>query len=136
MNCTHCEEQLSDYLENALGIDARDGVELHLRYCEACGELVAGMKDVLAWGEGFPIYDPPAWLSSRILANTPRVARETWRDTLSGVAGWIAEPRLAMVVFTAAVVLGWMGSLAGISPVGVARVVRDPAILYYEAGTR
>ena len=40
-----------------------------------------------------------------------------------------------MVFFTSTLVLSWMSSLAGISPTEVARVARDPAVLYYEAGT-
>jgi hypothetical protein len=35
-------------------------------------------------------------------------------------------------VFTAALVLGWLGSLAGISPQWTT-VVRNPAAIYYEA---
>jgi hypothetical protein len=136
MNCTRCEEQLSDYLEDALGAGERDAMDAHLRTCQSCHELVVSLRDVLMAVQNFPVYDPPLWIPTRILANTPLVARETWRDTLSGMVRWIREPRMAMIVFTATVVLSWMGSLAGVSPAGVARVIQDPAILYYEAETR
>ena len=136
MNCGNCEELLSDYLEEMLGLDTHRAVEQHLEICPACAELSFGMKALILEEKSFVSYDPPAWLAPRILANTPRVARETWRDTLAGLVYWIIEPRMAMIVFTASIVLGWMGSLAGITPLGVVRVVRDPTIVYYEAGTQ
>ena len=44
----------------------------------------------------------------------------------------LANPRVAMGVFTATLVLGWMGNLAGISP-NWTTVVRNPAAIYYDA---
>lgn len=122
-------------MEEALAQAERVDVELHLRSCQQCTELLTGMKEILHWGKSFPVHDAPAWLPARILANTPRIARETWLDTLSGIVRWIIEPRTAMMIFTATLVLSWMGSLAGISLSGVAATVRDPATIYYEAGT-
>ena len=132
MTCTHCEERMSDYLENTLSAAHRAIVDLHLRSCTACSELLAGMSEVLSWGKTFPVHEAPAWLPMRIIANTPRVARESWLDTITSIWKWIIEPRTAMAVFTATLVLGWMGSLAGISP-NWAAVVRDPTGIYYGA---
>ena len=58
--------------------------------------------------------------------------RESWLDTLAFIWKWIIEPRTGVAVFTAALVLGWLGNLAGISPDWTA-VVRDPAAIYYGA---
>ena len=132
MTCTHCEERMSDYLENALTVDERGGMELHLQSCSACATLLAGINEVMSWGKSFPIYESPAWLSTRIIANTPRVARESWTDVFVSLGKWIIEPRTAMAVFTATLVLGWMGSLAGISP-NWSTVVRNPSAIYYGA---
>ena len=132
MTCTHCEERLSDYLENALSAADRAAVELHFQSCAACSDLLAGMTRVLAWGKGFPVHEAPAWLATRIIANTPRVARESWADTIGSVWKWIVEPRTAMAVFTATLVLGWLGSIAGISP-NWTTVVRNPTSIYYGA---
>lgn len=132
MTCTHCEEKLSDYLENALSATDRTAVELHFQSCAACSELLAGMTRVLAWGKSFPVREAPAWLATRIIANTPRVARESWIDTITSVWKWIVEPRIAMAVFTATLVLGWLGSIAGISP-DWTTVVRNPTSIYYGA---
>jgi anti-sigma factor RsiW len=135
MNCIHCEERMSDYLEDALGAANRTAVELHLQSCSACSELLACMTEVLAWGKGFPVHQAPVWLVPRaiaIAANTPRVVRESWVETIASIGKWIIEPRTAMAVFTATLVLSWMGSLAGISP-DWANVVRNPSAIYYGA---
>jgi len=132
MNCIKVEELLSDYLENALSLDDRRLVDTHLLSCSACSELLTGMAEVVAWGKSFPVYDAPAWLATRIVANTPRVSHESWLDTLTAVGKWLVEPRTAMAVFTATLVLGWMGSMAGISP-DVVRNVRTPSAIYYGA---
>jgi hypothetical protein len=132
MNCITVEEHLSDYLENALSVSDRIAIDEHLRSCVGCGELLAGMTEVLAWGKAFPIYEPPPWLALRIVSNTQQVARESWADTLGSIWKWIIEPRTAMTVFTAALVLGWLGSIAGISPDWSA-VVRNPSAIYYGA---
>lgn len=133
MNCVHCEEKMSDFLENALTDSERAAVELHTQSCLACAELLAGMREVLVWGKTFPIYEAPPWLPARIVANTPRVARESWFDTIASLGKWIIEPRTAMALFTAALVLSWLGSLAGISPATWTTVVRDPAAIYHGA---
>lgn len=132
MNCEQCEERMSDYLENVLSVVERQSIELHLQRCRACMELFAGMKEVMTWGRSFPVYEAPGWLPARILANTPVIARETWLDTLVSIGRWFIEPRTAMSVFTATLVLGWLGSMANISP-NWGAIVRDPSTIYYEA---
>jgi hypothetical protein len=91
-----------------------------------------GMRDVLAWGRTFPRHEPPSWLAARIIANTPRLARERWIDTISTIWKWIVDPRPALGIFTTVLVLGWLANLAGISPQWTT-VVRNPAAIYYEA---
>ena len=89
------------------------------------------MKEVVAWGKTFPSYEAPSWLPARIVANTPVVTRERWIDTLVSIGRWIIEPRTALAIFTSALVLGWLGGTAGISP-DWREVVRDPRVVYYE----
>jgi predicted anti-sigma-YlaC factor YlaD len=132
MNCATVEELASDYLEGALNEAQTGSVALHLHSCSACSELLEGMSELLSAAKLFPVYEPPAWLATRIVANTPRIARENWVDTIAAMWKWIIEPRTAMAVFTAILVLGWMGSMAGISP-NWAAVVRHPGALYYGA---
>jgi predicted anti-sigma-YlaC factor YlaD len=132
MNCVTVEGLLSDYLEHALGAGDRAVVDQHLQTCRDCAELAAGMTGVLAWGKTFPVYEAPPWLAQRIVSNTPRAARESWTETIALIWRWIIEPRTAMAVFTATLMLGWLGSVAGISPDWSA-VVRNPRAIYYGA---
>jgi hypothetical protein len=132
MKCSECEELMSDYLENTLDASQRDVFTLHLHSCRACADLLAGMREVIAWGKSFPTYEAPAWLPTRILANTPVIARESWVDTLGSIGRWFIEPRTALAIFTSVLVLGWLGSDVGISP-DWATVVRDPGSIYYHA---
>jgi anti-sigma factor RsiW len=132
MNCARVEELLSGYLERALAAEERDAVALHLQTCRDCSELAAGMSEVVAWGKTFPVYEAPSWLAQRIVSNTPRVERENWIETISFIWKWIIEPRTAMAVFTATLVLGWLGSIAGISP-DWSTVIRNPRAVYYGA---
>jgi len=132
MNCTRCEERLSDYLENTLDNSERAALELHLRQCGPCAELLAGMKAVLDWGQSFPSYEPPAWLAARIVANTPQVMRETWLDTLASAGRWFFEPRTAIGLLTTVLMVGWMGSLAA-PAADWNSLVRNPSAIYYRA---
>ena len=131
MNCTQCEERMSDYLENVIAAADHIEMDVHLQSCVACGELISTMKNVLIWAGNFPVYQPPSWLPARIVANTSRVARESWFDTVRLGWRWLVEPRTAMAIFTATLVLGWLGGLAGISP-NWGGIVRNPSSIYYE----
>jgi predicted anti-sigma-YlaC factor YlaD len=113
MNCTYCEERMSDYLEGALSADERAIVDLHLQSCVACSKLRAGVADVMQWARAFPVHAAPEWLPGRIVANTPRVVRVTWGDWLAAAWRTVSEPRFAMALFTATLIFGWLGSSTG-----------------------
>jgi xanthine/CO dehydrogenase XdhC/CoxF family maturation factor len=66
------------------------------------------MTQVIAAGRDFPVYAPPAWLASRIIANTPP-ARPSLRVRLAELWQSIGEPRTALAIFTATIVMGWVG---------------------------
>ncbi len=91
------------------------------------------MREVLEWGAGFPSYEPPPWLATRIVANTPHVVRETWLDTLTAVGRWFIEPRTAIGLLTAVLMIGWIGSLAPVSAADFGSLVRNPSAVYYRA---
>jgi len=99
MNCQYCEERMSDYLERALSAHECDAVDLHLQSCTGCSELLSGMREVLAWGRSFPVYEPPSWLPARIVANTPRRARESWTDTIAALWSWIVVKSVVLGMF-------------------------------------
>jgi predicted anti-sigma-YlaC factor YlaD len=130
MNCASCEERLSDYLENALAVSEHAAVQTHLQGCASCSELLDGVRLVIQWGKDFQVQPPPAWLPARIVANTPQVVRVTWADWSKNAWRNLLEPRFAMALLTATLVLGWMGSLAGITASDVA-MIRRPSEIYY-----
>jgi|KBSMisStaDraftv2_1062788.scaffolds.fasta_scaffold08023_8 predicted anti-sigma-YlaC factor YlaD len=133
MTCNLCEERLSDYLEWALPAEERTLVDEHLKSCSACSELLDGVRNVMNWGKELPAQLPPPWLASRIVANTPQVIRVAWSDWIVGVWRNVCEPRFALALLTSTLMLGWMGSLAGISVADVA-LVRHPSAIYNRMG--
>jgi len=134
LTCTQCEDRMSDYLENTLRGSERIAVESHLSSCRGCADLLNGMKTVVDAASRFPSFDPPPWLAQRIVANTPRVVRESWVDTLAAAGRWLIEPRTAIGLLTTLIMAGWIGSLAGIPD--VVSLVRNPAAVYYRAYDR
>ena len=117
MNCQDCETRLSDYIEHAPSVTAdraeavRDEMDLHFKECQACSELLEGMTQVIEAGALFPAYEPPPWLATRIIANTPQDRKDSLRDVLSKVWRSLGEPRTALAIFTATVVIGWFGGV-------------------------
>jgi anti-sigma factor RsiW len=107
LKCADCEEKLSDYIERSLSEDERSAVEQHLHSCSSCGELVSGMMQVIAAGREFPVHTPPAWLATKILANTQKPV--PFRSRLASMWQSLGEPRTALAIFTAAIVMGWLG---------------------------
>ena len=108
LKCAECEEKFSDYLERSLSEDDRKAVELHLNSCSSCAELLSGIAQVMTAAREFPAHIPPAWLATRIIANTPP-AQPSVRARLSAIWQSLGEPRTALAIFTAAIVLGWIG---------------------------
>jgi hypothetical protein len=130
MNCKNCEDHLSDYLENALDADERVALEMHFQSCVACSELLEGVRDVIHWGREFPSEPAPEWLSTRIVANTPIVVRVTFMDWFRSAWRTVSEPRFAMALMTSVLMIGWLGSTAGISASDLS-IVRSPSAMYY-----
>jgi hypothetical protein len=134
MNCKHCEDHLSDYLEGTLdsdeGVALREEMELHFQSCSACSELLEGVRDVMQWGREFPSKLAPEWLPSRIVANTPRVVRVTWGDWARAAWRTVSEPRFAMALMTSVLMFGWLGSAAGFTTSDLS-IVRNPSVIYY-----
>jgi hypothetical protein len=56
--------------------------------------------------------------------------RITWKDWMANIWKTVFEPRFALSALTSMLMLGWMGSLAGISAADVA-MVRHPSAIYY-----
>ena len=109
MNCLQCEECLSEYVENTLGADTRRELDAHLHTCQSCRELLGVFTQLIDTGKTLPTYEPPPWLAARIVANSAAAQRRSLREICASVWRSLGEPRTALAIFTAAVVLGWMG---------------------------
>jgi len=107
-DCVRFEERLSEFIDGSLSLHDRLVVGSHLAECGSCRQMHDTMAGVVGVAQWFLVYEAPEWLVTRIVANTPRTERETWMDTISGIGRWIIEPRMAMTVFSAVLVLGWM----------------------------
>ena len=129
MNCTYCEDRLSDYLEGALPVDEREIVDQHLSSCSTCGELLAGVREVITLSRSIKVPEAPPWLASRIVANTPRVVRVTWADWARAAWRTVVEPRFATALLTSVLVLGWFGNAAGVTAADLA-MIRRPMTVY------
>lgn len=130
MNCTQCENLFSDYLAGTLATSERETVGAHLGSCPACRELLTSIAELRAWADAFPSQMPPSWLHGRIIANTPPVVRERWRDTLVAGWRWVTAPRTAMTAFASVLILGWTLNLDAAS---ISNLVRNPSTVYYGA---
>jgi predicted anti-sigma-YlaC factor YlaD len=128
MNCNYFEDRLSDYLEDALDPVERPAVELHFQTCAACSVLLQGVQQVMQWGREFPAEPAPQWLATRIVANTPIVVRITWRDWVSMAWRSVSDPRFAMSLLTAVLMIGWMGSVTGLTAADLS-MVRTPSTI-------
>ena len=129
MNCTDAEFQMSGYLDGVLSGSEIATLEDHIASCDGCLGLRRSMETVLEWGRQFPEFAPPEWLVTRILANTQEIKRETWWNTVAGAGRWILDTRTAMAVFTAAIMLGWMLNVIGVSVEPTQ--LRNPRAIYY-----
>jgi anti-sigma factor RsiW len=132
IDCSHAEEQLAGFVEGTSSPAERTGIGEHLGSCGPCRELEAALREVLAFGADFPQVPSPEWLAPRIMARTPPVVRERWRDTLLNAWRLAVQPRMAMTVFASVFVLGWVSSVLGM-PLNVSDVVRNPSGALYSA---
>lgn len=143
-SCARVTEQLSDLIDGQLSGDEEHAVIMHLAGCDSCSRIQESMAGLVGWGREFPTYEAPAGLLTRILEDTRPVppemrpeanpqwvltVRETWFETLLGIGRWIVEPRTAMAMFTAVLVLGWMSNIAGVSLEPSA--LSNPSAVYY-----
>jgi len=112
MKCTDCEERMSGYLERTLEDNLRLAIEMHLHSCADCREVFAGVASVVETGKIFPIHEAPIWMASRIVANTPFFERKSLRAAIAVAWRSLGEPRTALAIFTAAVVIGWFSGVS------------------------
>jgi anti-sigma factor RsiW len=94
--CEDVELMLQDYLNGYLLPSQRDLLEAHVRRCDPCRELVAGLSRLDSRLDGIDEVEVPAGLSASILAALPPQAYgpSPWRRAFT----WGAVPALALLL--------------------------------------
>jgi anti-sigma factor RsiW len=94
--CEDVELMLQDYLNGYLLHSQRDLLEAHVRGCDQCRELVAGLSRLESRLDGIDDVEVPAGLTSAILAALPPHAYRPspWRRAIV----WGAAPVLALLL--------------------------------------
>ena len=76
MNCKEFEKLLSIYLENSISDENRVKIEMHLRSCSLCRELLNSLKEIKETLSEFPKLKVKEELIQKILNNTLPKRRE------------------------------------------------------------
>jgi hypothetical protein len=76
MNCDEFQEQLSDYLERALGGAQTAVVEEHLAGCPPCREEAELLVEIIAQVAALPPVDPPLGFAQRVMAQVRELETE------------------------------------------------------------
>lgn len=89
-DCTHIEEQLVDYLDEALSADERATVEAHLVSCNACRAKEASYREIQDAYRSAPAADVSEGVAAAILSEAARSRspERSWKPwaLLAGVA--------------------------------------------------
>ena len=136
LSCAEVREHLSERLDRrSAGYGAP--LDTHLAACPECREAREVMAEAMDWAKRIPSREPPRWLAARIVAVTPplrpKSVREAGFDALAGVRRWFVEPRIAMSVFSAVLVLSWMTRITGV-PLDPS-ALRNPSAVYHGVET-
>lgn len=119
MKCADLEALLCDYVDGTIAGPERATVELHLKSCEACGELVADARAAVAFFERVPEVEPPAALVNGILfeargGRTAAPKTQSWKRMLRRMFEPVLQPRFAMGMAMTILSFSMLGRFAGI----------------------
>ena len=119
MKCIDLEALLCDYVDGTIAGPERATVELHLKSCTSCSELVADARAAIAFFERVPEVEPPAALVNGILfeARGGRAAvskPKGWKRYLRGLIEPVLQPRFAMGMAMTILSFSMLGRFAGI----------------------
>src|SRR5512139_2972446 len=82
MNCDKIQEQLSDYLDDALAPAEKSVVDDHLRSCPGCRKYLADLDMTVRSIKGLDEIIPPSWLSREIMTRIKAEAESKKRSFL------------------------------------------------------
>ncbi len=108
---THLEVEnlASDYLEGLLEPAAKAQVEVHLRDCAACRDLLGDLRRVMELCHSAEELEPAPWLISKILQATIGQRKPTLREQFASFFRPAVQPRVAyavaMAVFSFSIII-------------------------------
>lgn len=121
LECPDFEVQLSDYLDGALGGEAKQWFEAHAAGCGACRELMEDASRAMDFIERVPAVDVPPDLVTRIVYHAPtgRIRQPFERRSLFGAAflRWlmpVMQPRFAMGMAMTILSFAMLGRCTGV----------------------
>ena len=88
---TPTPEEIMEYLDGEGAASARDAIAAHLATCADCQAIAASQREISAHAQAWTVDRAPASLTA------PELKKKRW--TLP--VGWLAQPRLAALTFSA-----------------------------------
>lgn len=67
INCAHCNEQLSTYLDGIMTAEEKKLIEEHLSTCEHCSLALSELKKTLETLRNLEEVEPPPWFTQKIM---------------------------------------------------------------------
>ena len=67
INCAHCKEQLSTYLDGIMTAEEKKLIEEHLSTCEQCSLALSELKKTQETLRNLEEVEPPPWFTQKIM---------------------------------------------------------------------
>src|SRR6188474_732597 len=99
MNCDRVVESIDDYLQELLETDARDGVEVHLQSCAACGEALEKARKTWSVLHEWQPKPPTSRMQKSTRSGLPRPASPPWAPALAVAGAILVMVALAVVYY-------------------------------------
>jgi hypothetical protein len=68
ISCKHVWDQISDFLDNALPLEARELIRVHLEHCEVCSAVLDSTRNILILIADKRVFQLPLGYSERLHA--------------------------------------------------------------------
>lgn len=129
MKCAAAQELISDYVDEALGVDREKELRAHLEGCSDCRELANDLASIVRGAKGLAPFEPSAAVWPKIAAGVKETlqqapaetrTRRSWLGTSWKPAGWVyaAAAAFILVVVSGVVIRQKTWSSAGASKKG------------------
>ncbi len=109
MNHLDAVNQISEYLENQLGLATQAEMEAHFTTCAECREMAEGVREVMELCQAAEPLQPSPWLISKIIQATTGQRQPSWWERLLGSIRPVLQPRvvygISMAVFSISFIL-------------------------------